>query len=62
MRLYNVLKCAVMRVKTIKICTKYPVSARLTDIIFFCQAIKYIRFYNLNQIYYNIMQKNEVST
>ena len=34
MRLYNVLKCAVMRVKTIKICTKYPVSARLTDIIF----------------------------
>ena len=24
---------------------------------FFCQTIKYIRFYNLNQIYYNIMQK-----
>ena len=34
MRLYNVLKRAVRRVKTIKICTKYPVSVRLTDIIF----------------------------
>lgn len=34
MRLYNVTKSTVSHVKTIKICTKYPVSAHLTDIIF----------------------------